>query len=417
MRIAWICNKIPKPVVQVERTGDIVSGGWLDSTAADLLCLDGVQVLILYLGDNHVHGRSGSLSYASFSRDVPSEWFAAELKAFDPDVIHIWGTEFPHSLEAVRAAASLGILDSTVVSIQGLVSVYGRYHFAEGLPETAVRIPSFGDFVRRSSIEKERLDFIRRGDAEIECLRLARHVIGRTEWDKACSLQINPSLVYHCCNESLRDEFYGGSWGLDAIERHSLFVSQCSYPVKGFHYVLQALAMLKEDYPDVMLYTTGESVFRDSFVRNLGRNSYQRYIAGLIDELRLRDHVRFLGSLDACLMRDRYLSSHVFVSASTIENSPNSVGEAMLLGCPVVSSSVGGVTDLLEHGKEGFLYQTSAPYMLAWYIKKLFEDDSLATGLSRAARKHAARTHDRKTNLTSLLRIYDSIVITERPAS
>lgn len=417
MRIAWICNKIPKPVVQAERTGNIVSGGWLDSTAADLLCLDGVQVLILYLGDNHVRGRSGPLSYASFSRGVPSEWFAAELKAFDPDVIHIWGTEFPHSLEAVRAAASLGILDSTVVSIQGLVSVYGRYHFAEGLPETAVRIPSFGDFVRRSSIEKERLDFIRRGDAEIECLRLARHVIGRTEWDKACSLQINPFLVYHCCNESLRDEFYGDSWGLDAIERHSLFVSQCSYPVKGFHYVLQALAMLKEDYPDVMLYTTGESVFRDSFVRNLGRNSYQRYIAGLIDELRLRDHVRFLGSLDACLMRDRYLSSHVFVSASTIENSPNSVGEAMLLGCPVVSSNVGGVTDLLEHGKEGFLYQTSAPYMLAWYVKKLFEDDNLATGLSRAARKHAARTHDRKTNLTSLLRIYDSIAITERPAS
>ena len=138
MRIAWICNKIPKPVVQAERTGDTVSGGWLDSTSADLLCLDGVQVLILYLGDGHARGRFGSLSYASFSRDVSSAWFAVELKAFDPDVTHVWGTECPHSLEAVRAAASLGILDSTIVSIQGLVSVYGRYHFTEGLPETVV---------------------------------------------------------------------------------------------------------------------------------------------------------------------------------------------------------------------------------------------------------------------------------------
>ena len=414
MRIAWICNKIPKPVVQAEHAGDVVSGGWLDSTAADLLCLDGVQVLILYLGDGYARGRSGSLSYASFSRDASSAWFATELKAFDPDVTHVWGTEFPHSLEAVRAAFSLGILDSTVVSIQGLVSIFGRYHFTEGLPGAIVRLPSFGDFVRRSSIEKERLDFICRGDAEIECLRLAHHVIGRTEWDRACSLQINPSLVYHCCNESLRDEFYEDSWKMDAIERHSLFVSQCSYPIKGFHYALQALAMLKGDYPDVMLYTTGESVFRDSFVRNLGRNSYQRYIASLIDGLRLRDHVRFLGSLDAHSMCDRYLHSHVFVSASTIENSPNSVGEAMLLGCPVVSSNVGGVAGLLEHGKEGFLYQASAPYMLAWHVRRLFEDDDLAISFSRAARKRAARTHDRETNLATLLQVYDSIAIKER---
>ena len=76
-------------------------------------------------------------------------------------------------------------------------------------------------------------------------------------------------------------------------------------------------------------------------------------------------NVRFLGPFDAPAMRDRYLRTHVYVSPSTIENSPNSVGEAMLLGCPVVSSNVGGVSDLLYHGKEGFLYQTSAPYMLA----------------------------------------------------
>lgn len=73
----------------------------------------------------------------------------------------------------------------------------------------------------------------------------------------------------------------------------------------------------------------------------------------------------------------RYLASSVFVSVSTIENSPNSVGEAMLFGCPVVSSCVGGVLDMLEHGQEGFLYQASAPYMLAWYVGCVFRDDGL----------------------------------------
>ena len=167
--------------------------------------------------------------------------------------------------------------------------------------------------------------------------------------------------------------------------------------------------MLKTDYPDVVLYTTGETVFRDSLKRNLGRNSYQQYIARLIDELGLRDNVRFLGALDAPAMRDRYLRTHVFVSPSTIENSPNSIGEAMLLGCPVVSSNVGGVSDLLDHGKEGFLYQSSAPYMLAWYVKRLFDDDSLAMEFSHASRERSSKTHNRAANLSRLLCIYESI--------
>lgn len=81
----------------------------------------------------------------------------------------------------------------------------------------------------------------------------------------------------------------------------------------------------------------------------------------------------------------------------------------MLLGCPVVSSNVGGIADMLDHGTEGFLYQSSAPYMLAWYISRIFDDDSLADKFSRTSRSHAARTHDRKLNLRTLMSIYDSI--------
>lgn len=54
---------------------------------------------------------------------------------------------------------------------------------------------------------------------------------------------------------------------------------------------------------------------------------------------------------------------------------PNSIGEAMQVGCPVVTSDVGGVKNLLEHGKEGFVYQFCAPYMLACYINNIFEGD------------------------------------------
>ena len=66
---------------------------------------------------------------------------------------------------------------------------------------------------------------------------------------------------------------------------------------------------------------------------------------------------------------------------------PNSVGEAMLFGCPAVSSCVGSVPDMLEHGREGVLYQASAQYMLAWYAECVFRDDELAMRFSKPRMK------------------------------
>lgn len=112
-----------------------------------------------------------------------------------------------------------------------------------------MRIPSFGDFARRTSLERKRHRFVERGEAERVRLRIVKHVIGRTERDKVCVLQVSPGASYHHCNETLRDEFYAGAWDARRVERHNMFVSQCSYPIKGFYYVLEATALLKESIP------------------------------------------------------------------------------------------------------------------------------------------------------------------------
>jgi len=104
------------------------------------------------------------------------------------------------------------------------------------------------------------------------------------------------------------------------------------------------------------------------------------------------------------------LKANVFISASVIENSPNSVGEAMLIGTPVVTSDVGGVKNIFEHGVDGFSYQHDAPYMLAYYIRKIFENDDLAVEFSENAKIHALKTHNKKTNMKTLLKMYNDIV-------
>ena len=61
------------------------------------------------------------------------------------------------------------------------------------------------------------------------------------------------------------------------------------------------------------------------------------------------------------------------------------------------------------HPGEGFMYQSTAPYMLASYIVQVFDMQKQAEKLGRNARARARITHDPEKNLSNLLAIYESI--------
>ena len=126
------------------------------------------------------------------------------------------------------------------------------------------------------------------------------------------------------------------------------------------------------------------------------------------------ENIEFLGQLSEQQMKEKMLESNVFVQASAIENSPNSLGEAMLLSMPCIASNVGGTSTLLVHGKQGLLYPYTETSMLAYYIEKVFSDDKLAIDLGQEAYKQAILTHDRDVNYKILLEIYKDVVNNER---
>ena len=105
-------------------------------------------------------------------------------------------------------------------------------------------------------------------------------------------------------------------------------------------------------------------------------------------------------------MREQYLRANVFTLPSTVDNSPNSLGEAMLLGTPCVAADVGGVSTMLNHGREGFLYPSADPEMLAYDICRVCEMADRAETLGAEASRHAAKTHDPAKNLADLMDIY-----------
>ena len=410
MKLLWLCNMVPS-AVQEKISGRAKGGLWVDHVLSDLRQQD-LQIHILCPGK----GEKGSLdercSYATFREGLPHVYlpeleseFGGELTAFRPDVIHVWGTEYGHTLAMVNAAEKAGMLDRLAVSIQGLCSVYTA-HYAEGVPFAVQRSATFRDLVRRDNIRAQQEKFRLRGKLETEALKKVRHVIGRTAWDKACTSQINPEAKYHFCNETLREPFYEGNWQYEACRKHRVFASSCVYPIKGFHYLLEAVGEVAKTYPDVTLAVPGKSFLT---VDGLHRSSYQKYLADLTRRYGLEGKIELLGSLSAEGMKTAFLEANVFVLPSTIENSPNSLGEAMLLGVPCVASDVGGVTTMMTHEKEGCIYQSTAPYMLSHYIKTVFALEEQAEALGQAAKAHARRTHDPKKNLQDLLEIYRSL--------
>ena len=109
---------------------------------------------------------------------------------------------------------------------------------------------------------------------------------------------------------------------------------------------------------------------------------YVKYLFEKIQILELEDCIHFTGILNEKQIVDELKKSHVMVLPSTIENSPNSLCEAQLVGIPCVASFVGGVPEMLRDGLDGLLYTYNEPLLLAEYIGRIFESDELAERFS-----------------------------------
>ncbi len=418
MRILWIMNQ---PTVQIARDFNISignGGGWMEKTLLQIA--ESNSIAIIFPISRRHREINGEKSHDVLCYGVPVKKTALKphkrfesvveqvIESFKPDLIHIWGTEYVHSDSAAIACERKGLLEKTVISIQGMASIYSKHY--RGFIDSNDYENSVKDIIKCNTISRQIYEFKKRGLYEIDALKRVKHVIGRTDWDRACTLQINNDIKYHYCGETLRDSFYHNTWNYEKCHRHQIMISQCQYPLKGFHIALEALAILKRKYPDIILCTTGPDRICNSFLKKISSSSYNLYITKLVKKYNLSNNIKFLGNLSESEMKDSYLSSNVFVSASSIENSPNSVGEAMVLGMPVVASDVGGVKNMLTHGSEGYIYPADEPYMLAYYIDEIFSDLDNAKVLGTNARDHALKTHNEISNYNTLIGIYSEII-------
>ena len=423
-KVLWICNVPTEDASNYKKNIKNVYGGWLSGLSTGLVenCTE-YELIICYpnvgqktLDDFVTNG----IHYYSFF--APKKYCFLNIDANkdnrlerkqiryiinkeNPDIIHIFGTEFIHSFIAIQEAQKRNV----VCSIQGMTSVYAK-HFLTFVPNKILHKFNFST-IFRGTLYRQKRTLRRNGKFEVEILKKCENVIGRTDWDFACTYFINPQRTYYFCNESLRSVFYNFEWSFSKCVPHSIFISQASSPIKGFINVIRAVGMIKSEYSDILINVAGNDFMNSSSFKSKAKISvYAQYVKRMIKRLGMEKNIHFLGELDKEEMCKAYLSTNVFVSASSIENSSNSIGEAMLLGVPVISSFVGGVGSFMTDGVDGLFYQSDAPYMLAMKIKQVFDDSSFASLLGKNARERALITHNKVINAKRLAEIYNEII-------
>jgi glycosyltransferase involved in cell wall biosynthesis len=318
--------------------------------------------------------------------------FLRAVEQFKPDIIHVHGTEFPFGLIR-RQVKDIPV----VVSIQGNLTVYSEKYFAGlGLPGWwrgwRTGYPFYGaDYTiwkKRMSVEKE-------------ILSRTRYVFGRTDWDRRIASVLAPKAEYFHVDEVIRPRFYGLEWVPGRRAKPVFFTTSSPSIYKGFEVVIDTarilinagmafewrVAGLKEDDPLVKL------TCRLRKVDDLG---------GL--------KIRLLGILTEEAVADQLMNSDAYVQVSHIENSPNSVCEAMLAGVPVIASFAGGTGSLLRDGEHGVLVQDGDPYVLAGAMEEVVREPERYREMAVEGRRVAQRRHDPAVIVTEMLERYREIV-------
>jgi len=148
---------------------------------------------------------------------------------------------------------------------------------------------------------------------------------------------------------------------------------------KGFPYLLQAFARVRQHFRKARLLVVGPFHVNTAMVRN--RFSAQYDLQG----------VDFLGQVPDTALPQLYRNADIFCAPSVDYESFGIVLlEAMASGTPVVASDIPGYRTVVQHGKQGLLVAPKSPRAIAKGIVQLLQDNVRRHQMRRAAKARAA---------------------------
>jgi len=321
---------------------------------------------------------------------------------FEPDLIHVFGTEGPYA--SIQEYTDVPV----VLHIQGLINPCVDAYFPPSVSDLDFLfspIYFFQNLLGSSPYWSYKL-FEKQADREKKFLKQAKYVLGRTSWDKKLTQSYNPSITYFHVNEVLREAFYEDSRNLFPPSRsgEELEVVSTLSPTiyKGIDGVYKVASRVKSLNPEFQFKW-----------KVIGVNRSDKIVAFMEAKLGLSHqdlNIDFLGRLDAKSLKNELVTASLYVHPSFIDNSPNSVCEAQMLGIPVLACDVGGVSTLVEHGHTGFLVPANGVHEIAAFLIGYPGKLEMIQSVVEKARQVSTERHSTENIEGDLLRTYMQVL-------
>lgn len=413
MKIAWLIgtNSTLSDFVHVDSINN--SGGWNNTQLRSLSANKNVSKIVIIsvrpekyakMIEEDERIKIYHLPYKTITRHVNyklMEEIANIIEEEKPDIVDIQGAENTYSAITYTKNISCPV----VVTLHGIAFQCERF-YTRGVPTKSLLFDRtlVDGLFSKGILEKKSLMHAR-AVIERNVLQSVDYVRGRTSWDRACAFTLNDKVNYYHEELILRDAFAHKKWSLNTCNPYRIFTSQANSPLKSLYTLMETVALLKKKYSEVELIVPGYPLRKGVL-----KNGYDKTIVKRIKELGIDPNVHFVGNLTADQMSEELVKARVFVLQSEIENSPNSLAEAQMIGTPVVSSFTGGTPEYIDNGKTGFLYNSYDPVMAAMHIDRIFSDEKLCIQISENERMLAKTRHDERTITDNLVNIYQSIL-------
>ncbi|MDO8661940.1 MAG: lipopolysaccharide heptosyltransferase II [Candidatus Omnitrophota bacterium] len=168
-------------------------------------------------------------------------------------------------------------------------------------------------------------------------------------------------------------------------------------PLKGHLYFIKAMAKAARVIPQLKIWIVGDAPS--------SRQAYKEQIQVLVRRLGLAHCTEFLGTQKNI---PEILSNLdlVVLATTTHEAFGRVIVEAQAAGVPVVATEVGGVVDIIEHGRTGLIVPPSDPQSMAEAVIKIFKDPELARNLSEAAYQKVKEKYNVELMVDNTLNVY-----------
>lgn len=419
LKVLWFTNTVVRPEsVQSNLNDD--SRGWLSSLTSQIYEDVDLHIAFVHPGREMPESDLFRTHYIrpNFFKlrmilrwglgifDLEGNLLPQMLKIIDevqPDLIHIHGSEkqFIELIPHLKQKQSV-----VLVSLQGIMSVIAK-KFTAAYSKNFIRTFFYSTGFSKATFLPRTLSLdlknvIKRADREEKYLKYTNYFAGRTFWDHSIARLFNPESTYFHIDRILKPIYYKHCWHpvKDKSETYSIHTTLSNSVYKGLDVIAEAAYLLEQSNFKFNWFVAGVDEKCWS-VKAARKKLGKRYP---------KASLQLLGKLDANRLVANMLKCDLYVTASYIENSPNNLAEAMLLGMPCIATDVGGTSTYLENNQTGRLIPPGDPYALAGCVRLLAADPITRQKLGKHAREVSQRRHDPDRIKTSLISAYQTML-------